>query len=143
LTINTTSYFELSKISLKYMKKNKMGGSIINFTSIGGFLGFPNNPAYCASKGAVQQLTKSLAVDLSKFNIRVNNIVPGYIKTPMNIKSWKNKIEKKRRAERTILGRWGNTKDLIGATIFLSSEASSYITGTDIVVDGGWLSKGF
>ena len=143
MTINATTYFELAQLTVKYMKNLKTSGSIINFTSIGGVLGFPNNPAYSASKGAVQQLTKSLAIDLAKYNIKVNNIVPGYINTPMNHKSWKSKKERNKRSKRTILGRWGKVSDLIGPAVFLSSDASNYITGSDLVVDGGWLSKGF
>ena len=116
------------------------GGSIINITSLNSELGFPNNPAYVATKGGLKQLTKSLAVDLGKYNIRVNNIGPGYIKTNMTKQGWKN--NKQAIEDRTILGRWGKPEDLIGSIIFLLSDASSYITGQDIYVDGGYLAKG-
>ena len=103
---------------------------------------FPDNPAYVAFKGALKQLTKSLALDLGKDGIRVNNVGPGYFRTDMTQKSWQDASLNERRKERTALGRWGQPSDLAGVTIFLSSDASSYITGQDIYVDGGWLAKG-
>jgi len=136
--VNLKAPYELSRKVAKHMKKN--GGSIINITSLNSELGFPNNPAYISTKGGLKQLTKSLAVDLGKYNIRVNNLGPGYIKTNMTKLGWKN--NRKKIEDRTILGRWGESTDLIGTTIFLLSEASSYITGQDIYVDGGYLTKG-
>ena len=136
--VNLKAPYELSRKVAKHMKKT--GGSIVNITSLNSELGFPNNPAYVAMKGGLKQLTKSLAVDLGKYNIRVNNVGPGYIKTNMTKKGWKynrEEIEK-----RTILGRWGEPKDLVGAIIFLLSGASEYITGQDIYIDGGYLTKG-
>ncbi len=116
------------------------GGSIINITSLNAELAFPDNPAYVAFKGGLKQLTKSLALDLGKYNIRVNNIGPGYMRTNMTKKGWAN--NRKLIEDRTILGRWGTPDDLIGTAIFLLSSASSYITGQDIYVDGGYLTKG-
>ena len=136
--VNLKAPYELSRKVAKHMKKN--GGSIINITSLNSELGFPNNPAYVSTKGGLKQLTKSLAVDLGKYNIRVNNLGPGYIKTNMTKQGWKN--NRKKIEDKTILGRWGKSSDLVGTTIFLLSEASSYITGQDIYVDGGYLTKG-
>jgi len=116
--------------------------SIINVTSIGAHFGFPSNPAYTASKAAVSNLSKSLAIDYAKKNIRVNNIVPGYIKTNMTIDSYLNEELNLERLNRMIIKRWGEPQDLIGAALFLSSKASSYVTGANIVVDGGWTAKG-
>ena len=123
------------------MKKNS-GGSIINVTGLAAEQGFPNNPAYVAFKGALKQLTKAAAHDLGTFGIRVNNIGPGYILTDMTTKSWSDPLSHKEKAQRTLLGRWGQPEDLMGVVIFLASDASSYITGQDIYVDGGWLAKG-
>ena len=116
--------------------------SIINRTSIGAHFGFPSNPAYTASKSAISNLSKSLAIDYAKQNIRVNNIVPGYIKTDMTKDSYLNEELYLERLNRMIIKRWGKPQDLIGAALFLSSEASSYVNGTDIVIDGGWSAKG-
>ncbi len=136
--VNLKAPYELSRKVAKHMKKT--GGSIVNITSLNSELGFPNNPAYVTMKGGLKQLTKSLAVDLGKYNIRVNNVGPGYIKTNMTKKGWKNNREEIEK--RTILGRWGEPKDLVGAIIFLLSDASEYITGQDIYIDGGYLTKG-
>jgi len=137
--INLDATFKISVEVAEKMKKQK-SGSIINITSLGCKLSFPNNPAYMASKGALMQLGKSLAYDYGKYGIRVNNIAPGYIKTDMTKKTWKN--NRKEINSHTILGRWGTPSDLIGTVIFLCSDASSYITGQDIFVDGGWNIKG-
>lgn len=118
------------------------GGSIINFTSIGAVRGFPDNPAYVAAKGGVQALTRALAVDLGAVGIRVNNLAPGYMRTDMTSASYADPDENERRRCHTILGRWGEPQDIVGAAIFLASDASSYVTGTDLFIDGGWTAKG-
>lgn len=118
------------------------GGSIINVTSIGAVQGFPGNPGYVASKGGLRLLTKALALDLADKNIRVNNLAPGYIHTAMTDKSFKDPQRHQERLVRMMLKRWGKPDDLIGAAIFLASEASAYVTGQDIFVDGGWTAKG-
>lgn len=117
-------------------------GSIINVTSLGAFRGFPDNPAYVAAKGGLSQLTRALAYDFGTAGIRVNNLVPGYIATAMTAASHEDPDEHERRQRHTMLGRWGAPSDLVGAAIFLASDASAYVTGQDIVVDGGWLAKG-
>ena len=124
------------------MINSSISGSIINFTSIGVEQGFANNPGYAATKGAVKQLTKALAVEWGEHGIRVNNIVPGYTNTPMNSKSWNNPLLRKQRSDRTVFGRWAEPEEMVGPAIFLASDASSYVTGADLVVDGGWLVKG-
>lgn len=138
---NLKSPFLLAQLFSKSMKKQK-SGVIINITSLNAELAFPNNPAYVSFKGGLKQLTKSLALDLGKYGIRVNNIGPGYFRTNMTKKSWLNKSRRKKIENNTILGRWGTPEDLMGLVIFLSSNSSSYITGQDFYVDGGWLAKG-
>jgi len=133
--------YVLSKMVGEEMRKN-LNGSIINITSLNSELAFPDNPAYVAMKGGLKQLTKALAYDLGKYNIRVNNVGPGYMKTNMTKKSWSDSKTYEERKNKTVLQRWGEPSDLIGVTIFLASDASSYITGQDIYVDGGWLIKG-
>jgi len=124
-----------------YMERSG-GGSIINVTSIGAVQGFPGNPGYVASKGGLRLLTKALALDLAGKNIRVNNLAPGYIHTAMTDKSFKDPQRHQERLARMMLQRWGRPDDLVGAAIFLASEASAYVTGQDIFVDGGWTAKG-
>lgn len=126
---------------IPYMKLSG-GGSIINITSIGSMLGFPGNPSYGASKGGLRMLTKALANDLGADNVRVNNLAPGYIRTDMTRVSFEDQDMNQERRQRMLLGRWGEISDLFGAAIFLASDASSYVTGTDLFVDGGWTAKG-
>lgn len=139
--INLKGAFLLSsRVSEVMKKKNK--GSIINITSLGAELGFPDNPSYVASKGGLKQLGKAMAVDFAQYNIRVNNVCPGYFKTDMTLKSYNDPDLREARDKRIALGRWGNPSDLVGSCIFLASKAAAYITGIDLIVDGGWLIKG-
>jgi NAD(P)-dependent dehydrogenase (short-subunit alcohol dehydrogenase family) len=117
-------------------------GSIVNITSLGAKLGFPDNPAYQISKAALQQLTKSISYDWGAKGIRANNICPGYIKTKMTEGGFNDVDMNKTRLNRMLIKRWGNPSDLIGPVVFLLSDASSYMTGGDLAVDGGWLSGG-
>lgn len=143
LTIQTnlTAVFACCDAAYLFMKKNKFS-SIINITSIGSIQGFSGNPGYVASKGGLGMLTKALAIDYAKKNVRVNSIVPGYIHTDMTSLSFNDLKKHKQRSSRTIMLRWGSPKDIASASIFLASKASNYITGSDLVVDGGWLAKG-
>ena len=137
--LNLVFIFKLNTILVPLLKKN---GSIINISSIASYFGFENNPGYISSKSGLSGLTRSMAFDLSKKSIRVNNIVLGYIYTDMTKKSYHSKKMYLARKKRNLLNRWGKTEDVVGASIFLASSASSYITGSDIVVDGGWSIKG-
>ena len=141
IKINLTGSFYCSKIASQYMMKLKTG-SIINITSINAELGFPNNPAYVAAKGGLKMLGKAFAKDYGQYGIRVNNLGPGYIKTDMTINSYNDEKKKLAREKHTLLKRWGTLDDLLGPCIFLSSDASSYVTGHDLYVDGGWLTNG-
>ena len=140
INVNLTGSFYCSKEVIRYMLKQK-NGSIINITSINAELGFPRNPAYNASKGGLKMLGKAFAKDWSKFGIRVNNIGPGYIKTEMTSKRFANKKTRLERQNQTLLGRWGEPDDLIGPCIFLVSDASKYMTGQDLYIDGGWITN--
>lgn len=139
LDINLHSQFEITRIVKKQMRKNS---KIIFISSIASKIALPNNPAYNASKAAVNLLAKSFALDFSKEKINVNILILGYFKTRMTEKSFSNKKKYKERLNRTILNRWGKMNDILGPVVFLSSSASNYITGQEIIVDGGWLSKG-
>lgn len=141
LTSNLLSAYNCCSDVATRMIKNQRG-SIITVTSIGSMLAFPNNPGYVSAKGGLRMMGKALALDLGSSNIRVNSILPGYIATDMTAKSHADPSMNQERSNRTMLGRWGEVSDLVGAAIFLASEASSYITGIDLVVDGGWTSKG-
>ena len=141
LNINLNAAFELCAAVCPIMSKQG-AGSIINVTSLGAELGFPNNPSYQISKAGLRQATKAIARDWGNSNIRVNNLCPGYIKTNMTKKSYSDPILSKERTNKMLLKRWGESTDLVGPAAFLLSDASSYITGSDIYVDGGWTSNG-
>lgn len=140
ISLNLNSAFYLAQCIFPAMKEN--GGSIINITSLAASLGLPKNPAYHAAKGGLRSLSKALATDWGEYNIRVNNIAPGYILTDLTRKSHDDPQLHKDRLNRMILQRWGQPKDLLGPVIFLLSDASSYVTGLDLCVDGGWTAKG-
>lgn len=137
---NLVSVFYLSSKIKNYLSKNS---SIINISSIAGHLAFPNNPGYNCSKAALNMLTKSLALDYINKKIRVNTLSLGYFKTPMTIKSFKVSKKRKIRSERSIVKRWGKPKDIISSINYLSDKSSSFITGQEIILDGGWTVKGF
>ncbi len=139
LDVNLVSAYRLTEEVLPHMSKC---GSIINIGSLGSTLGFPENPGYVASKAGVLGLTRALATDQASKGIRVNCIIPGYIKTDMTAKSYSDPKLSKQRVDHTMLGRWGLPDDLAGAVVFLASRASSYITGTTLTIDGGWSAKG-
>ena len=141
LAVNLKAAHWLAQMAFALMKQQGHG-SIVNITSIGGLIGFPNNPSYGASKGGLEALTRALAVDFGKSNVRVNSIAPGYFTTDMTANSYADEEMQLERIERTILGRWGKPEELIGPTLFLVSDQSSYVTGTTLVVDGGWMAKG-
>lgn len=138
---NLIAVHQICSAASEFMKASG-GGSIINITSIGSELGFAGNLGYASSKGGLKMLTKALANDLAEFNIRVNNIAPGYIRTDMTKGSYDDHALNQDRVNRMIIKRWGETTDLSGAAILLASDASSYITGIDLFVDGGWTAKG-
>jgi len=119
------------------------GGSIINITSIGGVRAFSGMAGYAASKGGLEQLTRSMAIDLGSHNIRVNNIAPGYIITEMNKHTLTSDLEgRERRLKRLILKRHGDTWEVAAAALFLASNSATYLTGNTLHVDGGWFIQG-
>jgi 2-deoxy-D-gluconate 3-dehydrogenase len=113
-------------------------GNIINIASLCAAQGFKRIPAYSASKGGVALLTKSLAVEWASHNIRVNAIAPGYFKTDMTEGLDRDPERGPLIASRLIQKRWGTPDDLKGTAVFLASDASAYVTGQVIYVDGGW-----
>ncbi len=142
LDVNLRAPFHAISLVSEFMKESG-GGSIINVTSIAAEAGFPGNPSYVASKGALKLLTKAFAEDLAIHNIRVNNLSPGYILTDMTRNSYKDEHLRSLRTRNMMLKRWGTTEDLVGAVIYLAGDGSSYVTGSDLMVDGGWSAKGF
>lgn len=117
---------------------SRQGGSLINIASMYAQFGSPKNPAYGASKAAVTQLTKSLAIAWAPDKIRVNAIAPGFIVTAQSARSRTDPVHVANVNARTPLGRWGQPEDIAGATLFLASDSAQFITGACIPVDGGY-----
>ena len=130
--------FELCRMALPLMPQP--GGRIVNITSIAGPIARAGDAAYTAAKGGLAALTRALAAELGPLGINVNGIAPGYFATETNATMAANPAVAQWLQARTSLGRWGQPDELVGAAVFLSSAAASYVTGHVLVVDGGYLS---
>lgn len=142
LRVNLTGVFLCSKAVGKVMKRAG-GGRIINIASVYGQVGVALHPAaaYAASKGAVVNLTRALAVEWAQYGIRVNAIAPGYVRTALTASRLDDEEYRRRALERIPMGRILVPADLVGAVVFLASGASEAVTGHILSVDGGWLAQ--
>jgi len=140
--LNTIATFNLAQLCtikmLESKNRKKIGGSIINMSSQMGHVGGPIRSVYNMTKFGLEGLTKGMAIDLAKNNIRVNTVCPTFVKTPMTEKFFKNKKFKSDTIKKIPLGRIAEVGDVATVVAFLASDASSMITGTSILVDGGW-----
>jgi 2-deoxy-D-gluconate 3-dehydrogenase len=141
MNINIRTLFFLSQAVTKIFIEQGKGGKIINTASMLSFQGGILVPSYTASKSAVAGLTRLMANELAKHNINVNAIAPGYMATDNTAPIRQDAARSKTILDRIPAGRWGNPDDLKGAVVFLASEASSYLNGAIIPVDGGWLTR--
>ena len=143
--VNTIATFNIAQLcAIKMMKlknRKKVGGSIINMTSQMGHVGGPIRSVYNMNKWGLEGLTKGMAIDLAKFNIRVNAVAPTFVVTPMTKKFLKNKKFKKQTLNNIPLGRFAEMSEIASTVVFLASDAASMIHGTSILVDGGWTAK--
>jgi 2-dehydro-3-deoxy-D-gluconate 5-dehydrogenase len=140
LTVNLKAVWFLCQQAGRHMLE-KNNGKIINIASLVSFQGGVYVPAYASAKGAVGQLTKALANEWSSKGINVNAIVPGYIATEMNTALIDDPVRSRQILERIPTGRWGNPEDFKGPAVFLASDASNYVHGHLLAVDGGWLGR--
>jgi len=141
MNINLRTLFFLSQVVTKVFIKQGRGGKIINTASMLSFQGGILVPSYTASKSAVAGLTRLMANELAKHNINVNAIAPGYMATDNTGPLRQDAARSKTILERIPAGRWGEADDLKGAVVFLASEASAYMYGSIVPVDGGWLTR--
>ena len=137
INTNLNSVFFLSRAVAGHMANRGEGGKIINVASIGGIFAVRNMSAYCASKAACLQLTKVMALEWVRHNIQVNAILPGYFETPMNTQFFSSDTGKGIIQKKIPIKRIGQIEELRGVAVLLASTASSFMTGSAIVVDGG------
>jgi len=143
--INTVATFNLAQLcALKMINsknRKKIGGAIVNMSSQMGHVGGPIRSVYNMNKWGLEGLTKGMSLDLAKYNIRVNTVCPTFVVTPMTKKFLKNKKFKKETLNNIPLGRFAELSEVASSVVFLASDAASMITGTSLLVDGGWTAK--
>ena len=143
--INTVATFNIAQLcALKMIKsknRKKIGGAIVNMSSQMGHVGGPIRSVYNMNKWGLEGLTKGMSLDLAKYNIRVNTVCPTFVVTPMTKNFLKNKKFKKETLNNIPLGRFAELSEIASSVVFLASDAASMITGTSLLVDGGWTAK--
>ena len=143
--INTVATFNLAQLcALKMIRsknRKKIGGAIVNMSSQMGHVGGPIRSVYNMNKWGLEGLTKGMSIDLAKYNIRVNTVCPTFVVTPMTKKFLKNKKFKRETLNNIPLGRFAELSEIASSVVFLASDAASMITGTSLLVDGGWTAK--
>ena len=141
ININLKGYFLCAQAAAKEMAKQK-SGAIVNIASVAMGqigVGFPNLTHYCASKGGIVGMSEAMAIELATYNIRVNVVSPGVIDTPMIDPVRQDKVSMEGILGRVPLHRVGKPEEVANAVVFLASDDSSYMTGSVVVVDGGWV----
>lgn len=141
LDLNLKSAFFVTQAVANGMIKSGRGGSLIHMSSQMGHVGGPNRTLYCASKWALEGLSKSMALDLAPHGIRSNTIAPTFIETPLTKPYLADAEFRESVLSKIKLGRIGQVEDLMGAVQYLASDASALVTGTSLVVDGGWTAE--
>ena len=143
--INSIATFNLAQLCalkmIKFKNRKKVGGSIVNMSSQMGHVGGPIRSVYNMTKFGLEGLTKGMSLDLAKYNIRVNTVCPTFVVTPMTKHFLKNKKFKRDMLNNIPLGRFAELSEVSSAVVFLASDAASMITGTSLLVDGGWTAK--
>ncbi len=137
MRLNLTHVFWALQEAGKVMARSGEGGSIVNIASVAGVTSSPGLSAYGASKAALISLTRTAAAEWGAVGVRVNAIAPGWIKTDLNEFLWSNAEAAGPMVQRAALGRWGEAEEIASVVAFLASDASAYITGQTLVVDGG------
>jgi NAD(P)-dependent dehydrogenase (short-subunit alcohol dehydrogenase family) len=140
-TLNQRAAFFTAQAVARRMADANIKGSIIHVSSQMGHVGGQRRTVYCMTKHGIEGLTKAMAIDLAQYGIRVNSIGPTFIDTPLTRPFWNDKAFHSDVISRIKLGRLGTVEDLMGAVVFLASDAAALVTGTALVVDGGWTAE--
>jgi len=138
MDLNVRAAFFLAQAVTSKMIKDGIKGSVINMSSQMGHVGAPNRSVYCTSKWALEGFTKALSVELGSHGIRINTVCPTFIETPMTKSFFDDPVFKNEVLSNIVLGRLGTVYDIVGAVRFLASDASSLMTGSALMLDGGW-----
>jgi NAD(P)-dependent dehydrogenase (short-subunit alcohol dehydrogenase family) len=138
MALNVRAPFALTQAALPHLLD---GGVVIFVSSIAGHAAFPNSAAYCATKGAIELMTRALAVELAPQGVRVNALAPGNIRTAMNEHLLASREYEASMVQRTPYGRVGVVEDIVGVAVFLASDAARYVHGVSLLVDGGWAAQ--
>ena len=141
LGLNLRAAFFVAQGSARAMLRDRVAGSLIHMGSQMGHVGGPNRSLYCASKWGLEGMSKAFALDLAPHGVRSNTIAPTFIETPMTRPFFEDEAFRKSVLSKIKLGRLGRVEDLMGAVLFLASDASAMVTGTSLVVDGGWTAE--
>jgi NAD(P)-dependent dehydrogenase (short-subunit alcohol dehydrogenase family) len=141
MNLNVRSAYFVAQAVVKRLVEAKKPGSIIHISSQMGHIGGPRRTVYCASKAAIEGLTKAMAVELGAHGIRVNALAPTFIETPMTRPFLADENFRRSVLDKIKLGRLGQVEDLMGAIVFLASDASALMTGASLLVDGGWTAE--
>jgi NAD(P)-dependent dehydrogenase (short-subunit alcohol dehydrogenase family) len=141
MDLNLRAAFFVMQAVARGMKEAGRGGSIINLSSQMGHVGGPRRSVYCATKFAIEGMTKAASLDLAPHGIRVNTLCPTFIETPMTRPGLADPANRAWVLSKIKLGRVGQVEDLMGAVAYLASDASSLVTGTSLLVDGGWTAE--
>lgn len=141
MNLNVRAAYFAAQSVCRRMMAGGVRGSIINMSSQMGHVGGPNRSLYCASKWAMEGFSKAMALDLAPHGIRVNTLCPTFIQTPMTKPFLEDEAFKASVLSKIKLGRLGNVEDLMGGILFLASDASSLMTGSSLVIDGGWTAE--
>lgn len=136
--VNVRAPYALTQAALQLLRPD---GAVVFVSSIAGHVGFPLSAAYCGTKGAIELMTKSLAMELAPVGVRVNAVAPGNIHTPMNAHLFESTEYERTMIERTPLGRVGVVEDIAPVAVFLASDAARYVHGESLLVDGGWAAQ--
>ena len=140
-SLNVRAAFFMAQAVAKRLVEAKLPGSIINISSQMGHVGAARRTVYCASKHAMEGFTKAMAIELAPHNIRVNSLGPTFLETPMTKPFFENKAFRDEVLAKIKLGRLGQLDEITGAIVFLASDASSLMTGSALVLDGGWTAE--
>jgi NAD(P)-dependent dehydrogenase (short-subunit alcohol dehydrogenase family) len=140
-TLNVRAAFFMAQTVATRLVEAKLPGSIVNISSQMGHVGAARRTVYCASKHAMEGFTKAMAIELAPHNIRVNSLGPTFLETPMTRPFFENKPFRDEVLGKIKLGRLGQLEELTGAVVFLASDASSLMTGSALVLDGGWTAE--